>query len=120
MLRFARHEPAAADLVEAARREIAQLERRSSLLPQLLNEDPQWMMVLDLFIAAETDSTLYVLDVCASSRVPQTTALRHIQWLEEKRVIVRSRDPFDGRKSCLKLSDAARQQVAEYLLSTLQ
>ena len=120
-----RHEPAVSSpsryrdqyLLERARLLRAQINKRSTFLSNLLFEDPQWLMTLELFIAAEENRQVSVTSLCAASGVPSTTALRHIKSLERKAVFQRLSHPRDKRISHVRLSETTRLQVARYLAS---
>ena len=105
------------DLARRAEMLIRQMRSRTSFLPQVAYEDPQWLMILHLFIAAETGRKLCVSDLCSVSEVPSSTALRHIARLEQHDVIVRAPHPKDGRMSYIALDDEAHDQIAAYLRS---
>jgi DNA-binding MarR family transcriptional regulator len=109
-----RRERALADL---ARTMLEHLKGRTRFLPGAVFEDPQWLMTLELFIAAEEAREVPVSVLCGASGVPPTTALRHIRWLESKAIFERVSHPKDRRISYVRLSDAARDQVARYLMS---
>jgi DNA-binding MarR family transcriptional regulator len=103
--------------LELARLLVEHTNKRAAFLPNLVLEDPEWLMTLELFIAAEENREVSVTSLCAMSGVPSTTALRHIKSLERKAMFQRVSHPRDKRISHVRLSDAARLQVARYLLS---
>jgi DNA-binding MarR family transcriptional regulator len=109
--------PGAPGLAQIAERMIAHQACRSAFLPEATSEDPQWLMILHLFVAAEVGKPLCVSDLCSYARVPTTTALRHIASLEKLGIFVRSRHPSDRRRSFLSLGGPARGRVAAYLLA---
>jgi len=98
-----------------ARTLINHLNRRPLYLPGVAVEDPQWLMTLELFAAAEEGRAVSVSSLCLSSGVPATTALRHIRALEMGGVFQRASHPRDRRIWHVRLSDGARSQVARYL-----
>jgi DNA-binding MarR family transcriptional regulator len=100
-----------------ARALVDQFNRRSQYLPGAIFGDPQWLMTLELFIAREERREVSVSSLCFVSGVPATTALRHIRSLEDKGIFERGSHPKDRRISHVRLSEAARAQVARYLLS---
>jgi len=104
-------------LTDIARTMVEQLNRRNHYLPDATLEDPQWLMTLELFIAREERREVSVSSLCFVSGVPATTALRHIRSLESKGIFERVSHPKDRRISHVRLSEAARAQVARYLLS---
>ena len=102
-------------LVAVARQIVEQARRRSQYVPGAILEDPQWMMMLDLFIAAEEGRQVSVSSLCCASGVPPTTALRHIRYLQTQGIFERISHPNDKRISLMRLADASRSQVARYL-----
>lgn len=96
---------------------LEQIDRREAFLPGAEFEDPQWLMTLELFVADEEGRAISVSSLCLASGVPPTTALRHIRSLEAKGIFERSSHPSDRRISHVRLSQAARTQVARYLAS---
>jgi DNA-binding MarR family transcriptional regulator len=94
-----------------------QARRRSQFLPGAIFEDPQWLMTLDLFIAAEEGRDVSVTNLCHASGVPPTTALRHIRHLQDQGIFQRVSHPRDRRISYIRLAESARKQVARYLAS---
>jgi DNA-binding MarR family transcriptional regulator len=100
-----------------ARMLIAHIHRRSHYLPAVAVEDPQWLMTLELFLAAAEGRAVSVSSLCFASRLPSTTALRHIRALEERGFFKRMSHPHDRRIWHVRLSDGAREQVERYLLA---
>lgn len=104
-----------AHLVVIARSLLALARRRSHYLPGLAFFDPQWLMVLDLFVAAAQGRELPVSSLCIASGAPPATAWRNIRFLERRGLILRKPHPSDGRSYYLQLSQAARGQIAACL-----
>jgi len=106
------------DAVALARlaREILRFRRRRdhAFEGELFGE-PAWDILLELYSAECADEKLSVSSVCFASGVPQTTALRHISKLERKGWVERLRDPLDGRRYWLLLSEKASQAMRAYL-----
>lgn len=96
---------------------VAQLARRRKYWPEATFEDPQWLMMLDLFIASEEGRDISVSSLCFASGVPATTALRHIRALTAKGLFERISHPRDRRICHVRLSEAARKQMIGYLVS---
>jgi DNA-binding transcriptional ArsR family regulator len=99
---------------DVARAIVAQIVHRSRFL-ELATEDPQWLMALELFIAAQEGSDISVSTLCMISGVPPTTALRHMRSLEAKGIFERAPHPKDGRVSLIRLSADAHRRVGDYL-----
>jgi hypothetical protein len=81
--------------------------------PSLFGE-PAWDLLLDLFIAALEGKRVPVTSACIGAAVPTTTALRWIGLLEAQGLISRENDSSDARRIFVKLSDDARQSMADY------
>lgn len=96
---------------------VAQLNRRRKYLPAASFEDPQWLMMLELFIASEEGRNISVSSLCIASGVPATTALRHIRALVANGLFERKSHPRDRRIYHVRLSEAARNQMIGYLVS---
>lgn len=91
--------------------------RNRQFRPSLFS-DPAWDMLLDLFVSRLRHRQVCVSSLCIAARVPPTTALRWIRNMEEHGEIVRRRDPDDGRRVFLEMSDAAFEGVARTLQAT--
>src|SRR5688500_844664 len=81
-------EPNDSVLVELAR-QIYSARRKRSVLTEWdeLFGEPAWDMLLDLFIAAHENRGVSVTSACLASSVPETTALRWLQLLENKGLV---------------------------------
>ena len=96
---------ATAEALLAARR-----TRGEALGPGLF-ADPAWDMLLALFSAAERGEALPVTRLCAAAGVPQTTALRWLEQLEQGRLIGRAADAADARRTLITLAPEAREKM---------
>lgn len=76
--------------------------------------DPAWDILLELYAAALGQFRVSVGSLCVGAAVPATTALRWINHLEEKGMIVRRSDPTDGRRQFLMLSKEASEAMSAY------
>jgi len=97
-----------------ARTLIRQRRLRNDFLPATLFGEPSWDMLLDLYAAHYEGHPVSVSSLCIASAVPSTTALRAIEAMEREGCVVRERDPSDGRRIFLKLSDARRAELDAY------
>lgn len=77
--------------------------------------DPAWDILLELYLARLGQFDLSVTSLCMGSAVPQTTALRWINEMEKRGLLLRRRDPTDGRRIFVSLSKEATQQMAKLL-----
>lgn len=110
-----------ANPVDSARRRAAraremsrQRQLRTSFLPAALFAEPAWDMLLDLYAAYYEGKEVAVSSLCIAANVPSTTALRSIETMTEQGCLVRRRDPNDGRRIFLALSDSARGWLDAY------
>jgi DNA-binding MarR family transcriptional regulator len=97
-----------------ARALIRQRRLRTDFLPATLFGEPAWDMLLDLYAAHYEGRPVSVSSLCIASSVPSTTALRAIEAMEREGCILRERDPSDGRRIFLKLSDVRRAELDAY------
>lgn len=109
--------PASIPLWMIARIMIAQLNRRKGHFPEATFEDPQWMMMLELFIASEEGRNVSISSLCVASGVPATTALRHIRTLVARGMFERVSHPRDKRICHVRLSREAKNQMIGYLVT---
>jgi DNA-binding MarR family transcriptional regulator len=92
-------------------REIVYLRRlRDKSLGDIFGE-PAWDMLLDLFIANDRGQEVSISSLCHAAAAPATTALRWINVLEERGLIVRQRDPNDGRRVWLMLTPETLEKM---------
>lgn len=109
--------PPSIPLWMVARIMVAQLNRRKAHFPEATFEDPQWMMMLELFIAAEEGRNVSISSLCFASGVPSTTALRHIRTLVAKGLFERVSHPRDRRICHVRLAREAKNQMIGYLVT---
>lgn len=81
--------------------------RRERLFASHLFAEPSWDLLLDLLAAEGRGSRVSITSALIAASAPTTTALRCLKELEARGVILRERDPFDGRRIYLRLSNAA-------------
>lgn len=96
-----------AAIVAKVRRILRFRDLRRDIFKEDLFADPAWDMLLEIFICELQQQRISVSSACASSRVPPTTGLRWLNVLENKGLIRRSSDPFDGRRIHVSLTDEA-------------
>lgn len=73
--------------------------------------EPTWDLLLDLYIREKAGSRSSVTSACIGSRVPHTTALRHIAALSKAGWVVRIPDETDKRRFWLALSPIALKKL---------
>jgi len=99
------------DSAAAAEALLAARKTRSEALGPNLFGDPAWDMLLALFAAAERGQSLSVSRLCVAAGVAQTTALRWIEQLEHARLVSRSADAADARRTLITLAPDAREKM---------
>lgn len=88
---------------------------RNRFLHNSLLGEPVWDMLLALYCFSASGKSLSVSGLCHSADVPQTTALRWIQVMEQKKLIKRNKDNSDGRRALVTLTDETKQLLDDYL-----
>ena len=91
---------------EVAKALYRERRQRQADLPELAGfwGDAAWDMLLDLFVAGEEGRMVDVKNACIGAQVAATTGLRLIDRLARGGLIARTSDPFDRRKSMLRLT----------------
>lgn len=95
-------------------RGMLEARRRRTTIFGSLFADPAWDMLLNLYAIRLEGKSAAVGDLCKSSAVPSTTALRWIGKLEDAGLIVRSGDSNDGRRVWVDLSPAGEERMERY------
>ena len=80
---------------------------RNHIFSKALFGEPAWDMLLQLYDAQLQGRTECITGLCEASGVPQTTALRWISCLEDRKLIRKEQDAFDQRRILLSLTDKA-------------
>jgi hypothetical protein len=88
---------------------------RDSHFPRDLFCDPAWDMVLDLTLAHLGSKQISVSSLCVASGVPATTALRRIDDLVDCGLAKRLKDPSDGRRVFVALTDEGLKRVIAFV-----
>jgi DNA-binding MarR family transcriptional regulator len=70
-----------------------------------LFSDPAWDILLELYAADLDQQRLAISNVGLTSNIPATTALRWIEALQKDGLIRRLKDPFDGRRWFVELTE---------------
>jgi DNA-binding MarR family transcriptional regulator len=97
----------------------ARRERARYLCPELFAE-PAWDILLDLLRAEIARQRVSVSSLCIASGVPATTALRYINTMTEQEIIVRRRDPRDGRRVFIELTSKVSGALRRYFAEVVQ
>ena len=106
-------------LVERARRAFVNRARRSGNFSKAMFGEPAWDMLLALY-ATEHSARHTVSEIVNFSGVPPTTALRWLDFLENKeQLVVRRPSATDKRVCLIELSDKARDALDLYFSGTV-
>ena len=88
---------------------------RSRYLPNELFADPAWEILLDLTRSKLENQQVSVSSVCIAASVPMSTALRWVRQMTDAGLLRRWTDPKDRRRDLIALTDAAANQMHDYL-----
>ena len=99
-------------LVAKARAVFQERKRREEFLSRAMLGEPAWDMLLGLYI--DPDQRMSVGRLVTMVAVPQTTALRWIDYLEKERLIMKRDDPDDRRFVNIELLDRGRKALDAY------
>lgn len=92
-------------------------EQRSYFFATEMFGEAGWDMLLALYIARGRGYRLKISDACFESRVPASTALRWLDFLERSDLVERQESPLDRRTVLLDLSTKAVGRMNDYLSS---
>lgn len=90
-------------------------EQRSYFFAPEMFGEAGWDMLLALYIARGRGYRLKISDACFESRVPASTALRWLDFLERSDLVERQGSPLDRRTVMVDLSSKAVGQMNDYL-----
>lgn len=102
-------------LIEKARHIHNQRRLREEILGNELFGDPGWDLMLDLYIAQASGKRVSVTSAAIGSGKPMSTGLRWVKLLIERGLIIREADPYDGRRSYLRLTPSAYEAMEDFL-----
>lgn len=104
-------EPPVQELVHSAMRARA---LRFDFFKRDLFPEPAWEMLLHLYAKELEHQRVSASRLCLASGVPASTALRWINRIEREGLIIRRRDPLDGRRRWIELSQAGTAAMTSY------
>jgi DNA-binding MarR family transcriptional regulator len=93
-------------------------ERNQHFSPAMFGE-PAWDLLLALYVEQAENEAPTVSMLAKVAGIPITTALRWMDYLEEKRLIERERSSFDRRASTVTLSESGRTRLEGYFAEVL-
>lgn len=107
----------AVPLVAIARTVLDMRRSRKQFMPASLFHEPAWEILLSLYIAQEDRRVLFVKNLVQDIEAPVTTSQRWIDQLAHMKLVDRSTDPDDRRRSEVSLSAQGRTMLEAYLRS---
>lgn len=102
-------------LAEIARDELELRRSRHCFLDDDLFSEPAWDILLDLFLAQMEGRDVTVSGACVASGVPRTTALRYIDDLEERGLVLRFGSDTDRRVQHLAFTHFGMSKIKQTL-----
>lgn len=105
-----------ADLVAIARRISQWRRKRDAILAPLVFADPEWDILLDLYVEHGRGRPVTMSSLCIAAAVPTSTAARCIHAMVERGALIKSRDADDTRRLVIALADDTRQKLRAWLL----
>ncbi len=71
-------------------------------------------MLLELYVAHLMQRKMSITELCHASRVPATTAMRWMEAIRAEKLIARERDPYDGRRVFVELTQKGADSIRHY------
>lgn len=112
---LARIERNAVNLAWRARLLYEQRRRRTEHIPAPLLGEPAWDMLLDLFQQYAGGAKVSTTSLCIAADCPPSTALRHIDLLENSGLVARTPSTHDRRMVFVELTEKGIVSVGRYL-----
>lgn len=107
--------PHARDAVDYARATMRRrILRRQLIGAEELFGEPAWEMLIDLFIHEGEGRPLSTSDLCVTSTIPMSSALRLVQKLCDAGLVDRTPDLMDARRSFVRLQPATSHRLRAY------
>jgi hypothetical protein len=101
---------ATASQIYAARREVDKVFGMEGFATS-----PAWDILLDLYVAADSNREISITSACIGAACPPTTGLRWIQVLESMHLLTREQDSEDRRRVIVEITEGAKVKVARAL-----
>lgn len=107
--------PSSSELQDFVGRLLKHQQNRAKFFDPDVFSGPSWDILLDLAEANFRGTPVAASSVCASTQVPLSTALRHVNSLVEAGLVKRWTDPSDKRRKMLELAPEASELMKKYL-----
>lgn len=102
--------------VTLARRIYAARLERDRMFPEVAFDQPAWSLMLDLFIARHEKRVVNTFAACIGAGVPQSTALKWLERMEQVGHIVRYPSVNDSRYLLVELTPDALARMETLLV----
>lgn len=99
------------------REEIAARNLQEKLLGADLMHGPSWDLLLELYAAHGNRRPITVTVACESGRCPVPTALRYLDKMEIKGLVIRNIDSADRRRKFVRLTPKGIRLVDRYFFN---
>ena len=108
-------QPATANIAPSIDLLLNIMKLKRTHFPEPLFSDPCWDMLLDLGMSHIQQRSISVSSLCIAAGIPQTTALRRIADLENIGLVTRAKDPNDGRRIYIALTDLGLERLYGFI-----
>lgn len=88
---------------------------REDMFGSALFADPAWDILLDLYTARARGERVQITSLSLAARVPHSTAIRWARIMTRHGLLVREKDPKDGRRVHVTLSEQTWAMMKDYL-----
>lgn len=88
---------------------------RENMFGSALFADPAWDILLDLYTARARGERVQITSLSLAARVPHSTAIRWARIMTRHGLLVREKDPKDGRRVHVTLSEETWAMMKDYL-----
>ena len=105
---------ASVDFVIRLRRE------RARYFPGDLFAEPAWDIMLELLRSEIRGERVTIADLCLGASVPTSTALRWITTMVQRGMLERECDPFDGRRTFVRLEAETSVSLRRYFAEVVE
>jgi FixJ family two-component response regulator/DNA-binding MarR family transcriptional regulator len=113
-------QPSNADLQALVQALLKARQRRSKFFDPAILTGSGWSILMDLTAARLQGAAVPISSACASTELPLSTALRHVNQMVAAGLIKREPDPNDKRRSLLELEPETFDLMTRYLASSFE
>ena len=103
------------ELLFTARQILHRRRMREKEFKSVLFAEPAWEMLLELFVQETSGAAITLTQLVAQSRIPASTVLRWVRFLERDGMVVVRQHPTDHGSDFIELSSTATQNLERYL-----